>query len=417
MNNRQYNRRILLGLMAIALATVPGFAAPAKTTVTPTAEVSVKPTDLLAQDFRITNNDPAKAKMREFFETLLIDRPRKKAAGQWIDAITNAQPVKPDITPALPEKAIYGDLNAVNAHWDTFLMRNPATATWLLRHLGEPPQATQKLAKEGTPEGSVARMALSKRLYSDDRREAMAALGEGLLMADFLAARGGEAGQAAAVQQLAFMRLAMSDRLAFHTEDLDLSILVAEEMIWPLLDSGKQRFDETLARFMRDSYRKKAGRTPKLLQMDKWLATQDGISDGFLRQIYEERRQAYADVDDKIGVLLCLHAISSGTKGNAHTPDTLNRVRGKLVEMHGPQIGTAKFREYLTILTGGKETKTDAVTRAALREDINAFKQAKQFNQAITCLKQLDPEGKDANIQKEIASLKEAASLKEPVKP
>jgi hypothetical protein len=393
--------------MAITLATVPGFAAPAKMAGTaPAAEVSVKPTDFLGQDFRITKNDPVKAQMREFFETLLVERPRKKAAGQWIDAIANAQPVKPDIiTPALPEKALYGDLNAVNAHWETFLVRNPATATWLLRHLGEPPQVTQKFVKEGTPEGSVARMALSKRLYSDYHHEAMTALGEGLLMADFLAARGGETGQAAAVQQLAFMRLTMSDRLAFHTEDLDLSILVAEEMIWPLLDSRKQRFDETLARFMRDAYRKKAGRTPKLLQMDKWLAGQDGITDGFLRQIYEERRQAYADVDDKIGVLLCLHAISSGTKGNAHTSDTFNRVRGKLIEILGPQIGTARFRKYLAILAAAKETKTDAVTRAVLREDINVFKEAKQFSQAITCLKQLDPEGKNAGIQKEIESL------------
>ncbi len=403
MNHHQH-KRILLGL-TIALAIVPGFTVPAKTAETTPSETSVKSTDFLAQDFRITKSDPAKAKMREFFETLLTERPRKKAAGQWIDFVSNAQPVKPDITPSLPETALYGDLNAVNAHWESFLMRNPATATWLLRHLGEPPQATQTFVKEGTPEGSVARMALSKRLYSDDCRQAMAALGEGLLMADFLAARGGEAGQAAAVQQLAFMRLAMSDRLAFHTEVLDLSLLVAEEMIWPLLDSGKQRFDETLARFMRDAYRKKAGRTPKLLQMDKWLATQDGISDGFLRQLYEERRQAYADVDDKIGVLLCLHAISSGIQGNAHTSDTLNRVRGKLVEIHGPQIGTARFREYLTILASAKETKTDAVTRTVLREDANAFKEAKQFAQAITCLKQLDPDGKNANLQKEIENL------------
>ena len=69
--------------------------------------------------------------------------------------------------------------------------------------------------------------------------------------------------------------------------------------------------------------------------MDKWLVLQPGCPPGLRQRIFDDRRQAYADAGDHLGVVLCLHAMKGRPAENApdqHNDDSLGRIRGRLVD-------------------------------------------------------------------------------------
>jgi hypothetical protein len=227
--------------------------------------------------------------MVKFFEELFAEYPREKAPGYWIDQLSCDQPKKKDIAPQLDDETLYGDVEAVNDHWEAFKKRNPKTAVELTAYIERPTvkdMPATRISRIGKDKGmeEFFRSWVSRResYCTGDRPKFFHAVGAYLLYADFLIARGGDkhkqqarAGLRRLTRVLETYLCTSGKHLPSHADTYDLSISVGMEIVWPLMDVSKDRYDEYCSIWIRSTLFRECRRSEKKDIRDKLYQTKD----------------------------------------------------------------------------------------------------------------------------------------------
>jgi len=276
--------------------------------------------------------------MVKFFEELFAEYPRKKAPGYWIDQLSCDPPKKKNIAPQLDDETLYGDAQAVNDHWEAFKKRNPKTAAGLTAYIERPTVTDMPatlISRIGPDKGmkDFFQSWVSRResYCTGDRPKFFQAVGAYLLYADFLIARGGDEHKQQAragirrVTHVLNLYLCNSGKHGpSHADTYGLAIDVGMEMVWPLMDVSKKRYDDHLLTQIRSSifreyrrqekkdFRKKLYQSKDYLRLTKWMIANAPTPTASLGLAVSDLASAYSSHKDHLMYSFLRYASSNG---------------------------------------------------------------------------------------------------------
>lgn len=312
-----------------------------------------------------------KSKSQIFFEQLLTDFPRDQASGKWIDNLPDTKPLsQSDIAPRLPANILYNDRSAANAHWDAFQKRNPRTTAILKKYIerpivqwmpGEDMQSFSKFWWKRDRENHYPRGRDLLDCKPEDENRFWMGLGERLLYADFLIARGDDVAKEHAHQLLLQSYRSLNDQEYYRKKERLWTVAVGAEIVWPNLDWQKDRYDHADIVFLIDGVECQYGnphyqKTAEFLRICKWGIAHTNLEINQLTTFDKCRKElqfshllhGYGLAGDTVGILLC-HYASRSYEG--HNKSSLRSVKKMLINLYGPTVGATKYQRYVEMLS------------------------------------------------------------------
>ena len=361
-----------------------------------------------------------KTPMQEFLEKLLVAHPRKDAPGRWIDNVPDTKPTKQDIAPRLPDKTLYFDKDAANAHWPAFEKRNPKTADYLKKHMARPwimkmpgdaaiaGKWDKKLAKSFVKAWSddSEKFLSNSSKYKNTPQLYFVSIGECVLYADFLISRGDDAAKSVGFDLLNAGCFALDLHIRPYAPDKMLGWYVGREMLWPAVDMKAGRFNRWVPVFLSTTLRNLKGKdAPERLHVAKWAVKHTPCDNNFKRLLLIMQWRAYAMAGDHIGAVIAFYG---GIPPDGWDPGNLSVIRNRMVKAFGKDAGAERFRQYLEILLPNSGERRKFVENALHRERAAHYTNTRQYDKALENLQKLDPKGRNRNIQREIREIRKS---------
>lgn len=296
----------------------------------------------------LTTDSQQKKPLQLLMEEMVLADGRRNPPGRIIDEQPDTAPQPPpDITPRLTSVSLHSDVAAVNAHWDFFLKRYFYLGNYFQERKVRP-KLIHKLSPDVVKQwkSELFQQRISGKIPKK-KDEYYQFVGEGLLYADFLFARGDEVAKAEACDLLG----GFAHVLIFSSVDQDMAKLVGVEMAWPML-----KYIRTPENYMEITPLISSASgydTPNGYRMLKWRVNrgkQQSDADNKTGSLLL-LSNAYAAKKDYLGAALCsMSAYPSGSFPDCEK----TRLQNVLKLRWEKERGAAYYQRFLEIIAPAK---------------------------------------------------------------